>query len=206
MFKKVLPAAVAASLLAGATATSVQAGEISANVALTSDYRFRGISQSNDDIAVQGGFDYAWDNGIYVGTWGSVVDFDLTSDDGLNGSLELDYYVGWSSDIGENSAIDVGYLYYDYPGDSSVLEGDYQEVYGSFSFHDLTVKEAEILGAADHLGSEIDELIGMVDEGTLDLSEVVTGTVALEADAINEVLDRLESFSGGVRTVITPRG
>lgn len=139
MLKKVLPAAIAASLLAGATATTVQAGEISANVALTSDYRFRGISQSNDDIAIQGGFDYAWDNGIYIGTWGSTVDFDLTSDDGLNGSLELDYYVGWAMDVGENSAIDVGYLYYDYPGDSSVLEGDYQEIYGSFSFHDLTV-------------------------------------------------------------------
>ncbi len=138
MLKKVLPAAVAASLLAGATATTVQAGEISANVALTSDYRFRGISQSNEDIAIQGGFDYAWDNGIYVGTWGSSVDFDSTSDDGFNGSLELDYYIGWSSDVGENSAIDVGYLYYDYPGDDGD-EGDYQELYGSFSWHDLTV-------------------------------------------------------------------
>ncbi len=139
MLKRALPAAVAASLLAGAAATTVQAGEISANVALTSDYRFRGISQSNDDIAIQGGFDYAFDNGIYIGTWGSTVDFDLTSDDGLNGSLELDYYIGWAMDVGENSAIDVGYLYYDYPGDSSVLEGDYQEIYGSFSWHDLTV-------------------------------------------------------------------
>lgn len=73
------------------------------------------------------------------------------------------------------------------------------------SFHDLTVKEAEILGSADHLGSEIDQLIGMVDEGRLDLSDVVTGAVPLEADAINDVLDRLESFSGGVRTVITPQ-
>ncbi len=72
------------------------------------------------------------------------------------------------------------------------------------SFHDLTVKEAEILGAADHLGSEIDELIAMVDDGRIDLSDVVTGTVPLEADAINAVLDDLESFSGGVRTVITP--
>ncbi len=139
MLKKVLPAAIAASLLAGATATTVQANEISANVALTSDYRFRGISQSNEDIAIQGGFDYAWDNGIYVGTWGSTVDFDSDSDGGFNGSLELDYYVGWSGDVGENSSIDVGYLYYDYPGDSSAGEGDYQEIYGSFSWHDLTV-------------------------------------------------------------------
>lgn len=136
MFKKVLPAAVAASLLAGATATTVQAAEISANVALTSDYRFRGISQSDESIALQGGFDLAFDNGIYVGTWGSSVDFD--SNDGFDGSLELDYYVGWGMDVGENSAIDVGYLYYDYPGDDGA-EGDYQELYGSFSFHDFTV-------------------------------------------------------------------
>jgi len=136
MLKKVLPAAIAASLLAGATATSVQAAEISANVSLVSDYRFRGISQSDEDIAIQGGFDLGFDNGIYIGTWGSSVDFD--SNDGFDGSLELDYYIGWGMDIGENSAIDVGYLYYDYPGDDGA-EGDYQELYGSFSFHDLTV-------------------------------------------------------------------
>ncbi|WP_170287434.1 TorF family putative porin [Halioglobus maricola] len=136
MLKKLLPAAIAASVLAGATATTVQAGEISANVALTSDYRFRGISQSDESIALQGGFDYAFDNGIYLGTWGSTVDFD--SADGFDGSLELDYYVGWGMDVGENSAIDVGYLYYDYPGDDGD-EGDYQELYGSFSFHDFTV-------------------------------------------------------------------
>ncbi|TDG15305.1 hypothetical protein E2F43_03465 [Seongchinamella unica] len=136
MLKKVLPAAIAASLLAGATATTSQAAEISANVSLVSDYRFRGISQSDEDIAIQGGFDLGFDNGIYIGTWGSTVDFD--SIDGFDGSLELDYYVGWGMDIGENSAIDVGYLYYDYPGDDGD-EGDYQEIYGSFSFHDLTL-------------------------------------------------------------------
>ena len=136
MLKKVLPAAIAASLLAGATATTVQAAEISANVALVTDYRFRGISQSNEDIALQGGFDLGFDTGIYVGTWGSTVDFD--SADGFDGSLELDDYVGWGMDIGENSAIDVGYMYYDYPGDDGD-EGDYQELYGSFSWRDLTV-------------------------------------------------------------------
>ena len=139
--KKLLPAAIATGLVAGFTVPAAQAEmEISGNVALTSDYRFRGISQSNDDIAVQGGFDLGWDNGIYIGTWGSTVDFDLDSSQGLNGSLELDYYIGWASDIGDTGiAIDVGYLYYDDPGVSSVLEGDYQEVYGSISFWDITV-------------------------------------------------------------------
>lgn len=139
MLKKILPAAIAASVLAGATATTAQAAEVSANVALVSDYRFRGISQSNEDIAIQGGFDLAFDNGIYIGTWGSSVDFDYDSEDpGFNGTLELDYYIGWGMDVGENSAIDVGYLYYDYPGDDGDT-GDYQEVYGSFSWHDLTL-------------------------------------------------------------------
>lgn len=140
--KKLLPAAIATALLAGGVmAPTAQAEiEISGNVALTTDYRFRGISQSNDDIAVQGGFDLAFDNGIYVGTWGSTVDFDLDSSQGLNGSLELDYYVGWASDIGDTGiSLDVGYLYYDYPGDSSVLEGDYQEVYGSIGFWGATL-------------------------------------------------------------------
>ena len=138
--KKLLTAALATALLAGA-ATSAQAEiEISGNVALTSDYKFRGISQSNEDPAIQGGFDVGFENGIYIGTWGSTVDFDVSSaDGGLNGSLELDYYVGWGSDIGDSGfAIDVGYLYYDYPGDDGV-EGDYQELYGSLSWNDLAV-------------------------------------------------------------------
>ena len=141
LIKKMLPAAMATALLAGGVVNQAQAEvEISGNVALPSDYRFRGISQSNDDIAVQGGFDVAFDNGIYIGTWGSSVDFDLDSSQGLNGSLELDYYVGWASDIGDSGlALAVGYLYYDYPGDSSVLEGDYQEIYASASFADGTV-------------------------------------------------------------------
>lgn len=131
-----LPAAVTALML-GSAATAQAEVEISANVALTSDYRFRGISQSNEDIAIQGGFDLAFDNGFYLGVWGSSVDFD--SNDGLDGSLELDYYVGWSAPIGETDwSVDVGYLYYDYPGDEG-QEGDYQEVYGSLSFRDLTV-------------------------------------------------------------------
>lgn len=72
------------------------------------------------------------------------------------------------------------------------------------SFTDLALKEAEIIGAVDHVGSEIAELIDMADEGTLDLSDAVTATIPLDADAINEVLGRLESFDSGVRTVIKP--
>ncbi len=137
--KKLLPAAIATGLVAGFTVPAAQAEmEIAGNVALTSDYRFRGISQSDESIAVQGGFDLGWDNGIYIGTWGSSVDFD-TNGEGFDGSLELDYYIGWASDIGDTGvSIDVGYLYYDYPGDDDV-EGDYQELYASVGFWDVTL-------------------------------------------------------------------
>lgn len=86
----------------------------------------------------------------------------------------------------------------------AVAVGIADEDFSMNAFTGLTQKEAEILGAADHLGSEIAELIELVDGGDLDLSDVVTATVPLEAGAINDALDRLESFEGGVRTVVTP--
>lgn len=141
--KKLLPAAVTAAALLGAgqamaddaIVTGDEYQGFTANVTLTSDYRFRGISQSDESVAIQGGFDYAWDNGIYIGTWGSSVDFD---DDGSLGSLELDYYIGWAFDITDNFSLDVGYLYYDYPGDDGNSEGDYQEIYGSATWFGVT--------------------------------------------------------------------
>jgi propanol-preferring alcohol dehydrogenase len=71
-------------------------------------------------------------------------------------------------------------------------------------FNDLALREAEVVGAVDHLSSEIEELIEMVGNRVIDLSDVVTGTVPLEQDAVNAALDRLEAFDGGLRTVITP--
>lgn len=107
----------------------VSAAEVSANVALTSDYKFRGISQSDTSPAIQGGFDLEFENGLYVGTWASNVDF--------ANSLELDYYGGYATDINDDVSIDVGYLYYDYPGSPDA--DDYAEVYASVGFKDLTV-------------------------------------------------------------------
>jgi uncharacterized protein (TIGR02001 family) len=145
--KKLLTAAVTTVLFGGAGLSQAQERddldpsssgfEISGNVALTSDYRFRGISQSDKNPAIQGGFDMEFSPGFYVGTWGSSVDFD--SNDGYDGSLELDYYAGWSSAIGDTDfGIDVGYIYYDYPGDNGD-EGDYGEVYVSGSWKDISL-------------------------------------------------------------------
>jgi len=152
--RKLLTAAVAATLLSGAGLSQAQEKddmdvasgsgfEISGNVALTNDYRFRGISQSDESAAIQGGFDAEFSPGFYIGTWGSSVDFDCndTPDgcSGYDGSLELDYYAGWSSAIGDTDfGIDVGYIYYDYPGDNGD-DGDYGEVYVAGSWKDLSI-------------------------------------------------------------------
>jgi 2-desacetyl-2-hydroxyethyl bacteriochlorophyllide A dehydrogenase len=71
-------------------------------------------------------------------------------------------------------------------------------------YHELINKEAEIIGVSDHLAQELPRLIGWASSGKLDLSEVVTNTVPLEAGAINAVLDRLESFGEDIRVVIIP--
>ena len=72
------------------------------------------------------------------------------------------------------------------------------------TYRELICREAEIIGSADHLAHELPTLIELTRQGTLDLSDVVTDTVPLDASAINEAMDRLERFGGDVRVVITP--
>ena len=90
------------------TAVSASAVEVSGNVALGSDYFFRGIDQSGG-AAISGGFDASFENGVYVGTWASSVDFRERV------VLELDYYVGYGGSISESVSYDLGYVYYGYP-------------------------------------------------------------------------------------------
>lgn len=139
--QKLLPIAVATTLLAGAGLAQAEGDwSTSANAALTSDYKFRGISQSDESAAIQGGFDLAHTSGFYAGTWGSSVDFGGDTDTGSFGSLELDYYLGFANDIDDTDfSYDVGFLYYDYPGDTVDPEGDYAEVYVHGAWKDLTV-------------------------------------------------------------------
>ena len=124
---------IIAALLLGATFTTGAAvaddHEISGNVALTTDYRFRGISQTSRDPAIQGGFDYGHESGLYIGTWASNVSF-------TEGGTEIDVYAGWGTDLNENLALDLGVLYYGYPSDS---DADYVEIYGSLGFYGATV-------------------------------------------------------------------
>jgi propanol-preferring alcohol dehydrogenase len=72
------------------------------------------------------------------------------------------------------------------------------------TYYELLGKEAEVIGTNDHLLEELPLLVELARRGTLDLSRAVTRAVPLDADAINQVLDDLEVFGGGIRTVILP--
>ncbi|NNC59549.1 MAG: hypothetical protein HKO05_06100 [Erythrobacter sp.] len=101
--------------------------KLSGNVALVSDYRFRGVSFSDGDIALQGGIDLGHPSGLYAGTWASTI-----SGGSDFGELELDVYAGWSGDVSDGVTLDVGLLYYIYPtGDAPGIDTDYFEPYAS---------------------------------------------------------------------------
>jgi uncharacterized protein (TIGR02001 family) len=127
-------------LTTGAIFTApASAEEFSGNVALTTDYRFRGISQGDRSPAIQGGFDLETESGFYVGTWASNVTFSAAA-------IEVDIYGGFGGEIVEGTSYDVGVAYYAYPESDSVdLDGisnrdlDYLELYGSVSFGDATL-------------------------------------------------------------------
>ena len=136
-FSRIAPVALLATtmLASPALAQDEEAGaeesgpiEISANVALTTDYRFRGVSFSGEDIAIQGGFDVAHESGFYVGAWASSLE-----DSALYGNSELDIYAGWSGDVATGLSIDAGVLYYIYPTEDLGLDTDYIEPYASIS-------------------------------------------------------------------------
>lgn len=158
----------AAGLLA---APAVAAVEISGNVQLTSDYSFRGWSQTMRDPAIQGGFDLGFEGGFYVGTWGSNVNFGA-SDDGKVASMEWDLYAGWGGDIAEGVGLDVSLIHFEYPGDRGNL--NYQEVAASLAFGDFTVGinySPEYLAVSDvsFLYPYVDYSYGITDDMSLDL-------------------------------------
>lgn len=114
MKKLFLANAVVAALSTFGAIQTVAAAEnpITANVTVATDYRFRGISQTLNAPALQGGFDYAHSSGLYVGNWNSNVDFGGSA---VSANLEMDLYGGYKGTVGP-LGYDVGAIRYYYPG------------------------------------------------------------------------------------------
>jgi len=154
MKKQLLTSMVSAMVVAGSLAapTIATASGFSANVAMTTDYRFRGISQNDETFAIQGGFDYAHDSGFYAGVWGSNVDFQIQTVD--DATAELDLYAGFGGEFSDYGiGYDVGVLHYEYPNADGSLNYDFTEVYGSLSYKWFTVSYAH---TGDYFGGSGD--------------------------------------------------
>lgn len=124
--KKLHTAAALSALLLSPLST--EAGEkigdfdLSANVGFVTEYSFRGIAQSDEGPAIQGGFDVIHDSGFYAGVWGSNVNFN----DGDEARLEVDVYGGYNGSF-KGLSYDIGLIYYAYPGADSSLNYDFVE-------------------------------------------------------------------------------
>lgn len=117
-----------AMLFSAATASAAEPVTVSGSAAFTSDYLFRGISQTSNNAAVQGAMTFTHESGVYFSLWGSSIASGA-------GGLELDTLLGYGGKAGD-VAYDVGVMRYNYPGlndNNAAFEADYNEVYASIS-------------------------------------------------------------------------
>ncbi len=159
--KHLLAAAVLSTLAAPAAVLAEESPHtLTGNVGIYSQYIFRGLTQTAEKPALQGGFDYAHASGFYAGTWASSIswlkDFGAYS----TSQLEWDFYGGYKGNFGKSDfTYDVGFLYYYYPG--SVTPGftnaDTKEIYGALGYKWLSAKYSysidDTFGVANSDGS-----------------------------------------------------
>jgi len=138
------------SLVAAVLATGMLAAEtseigVSANMAITSNYVWRGMTQSKNSPAIQGGIDVDF-KGLYAGVWGSNIEFG-----DAKASLEADAYLGYSNEV-SGFSYDIGYTQFIYPNQSSEL--NFGEAHAKLGYD----FEVVALGAAYYYGIETNDL------------------------------------------------
>ena len=126
------PLAMAICAVAGlmALASQAQATEVSGNAALTTDYVWRGSTQTQGDPAVQAGLKVASDSGLYASIWGSNVEFAPET----HASSEFDFTVGWGRKLSDDWAVDVNVLHYRYP--STTVDLNWTELNSTVTYKD----------------------------------------------------------------------
>jgi uncharacterized protein (TIGR02001 family) len=133
MQKKLIVAALGTLFALPAMAEEASPHTFSANVALVSDYTFRGVSQTFRQPALQGGFDYAHASGVYLGVWSSNVSGYSYS----GGSQEVDFYGGYKGKVSDDLNYDIGLLQYYYPNAATlttVVKYDTLEAYAAVNY------------------------------------------------------------------------
>jgi len=166
--------------------------EGSMNVTLTTDYVWRGISQSGGHMAIQGGGDVAHSSGFYAGVWASSVDFESDA------NSEWDFYYGYGTEIGGVS-LDVGYVAYTYPDERDL---NFEEIYANIGFMGVTLGLA---GSGSIVGEDSTSYISLGYEtelqgfglsasiGNYDFKDVTVGNAR---DYDNYLLSISKSYAG----------
>jgi uncharacterized protein (TIGR02001 family) len=138
------------------------------NVGLVTDYRYRGISQSGLNPALQGGVDYAHSSGFYLGTWLSTITWITDSAPVARGRVEADIYGGYKGTAGPIS-YDVGLLQYWYVSNNLTPNANTLEVYGAATYGAYTAKYSHSLtnlfGTGNSKGSGYLDLSATFDLG-----------------------------------------
>jgi uncharacterized protein (TIGR02001 family) len=145
LMKKILvPTLIAAAI--ASLASVAQAAEpestLAFNAGVVSDYRYRGISQSRLQPALQGGVDYTDKSGFYVGAWGSTIKWIKDTPSVTAGATELDVYGGYKGAVGD-VAYDVGFLRYEYANNNyknAGVNANTNEIYGAVTYGLFTAK------------------------------------------------------------------
>ncbi|WP_423196054.1 MULTISPECIES: TorF family putative porin [unclassified Cupriavidus] len=114
------PSSASANANANATASAASPHSFTANLTLATEYRYRGLMQTNRRPAIQGGFDYSHESGLYLGNWNSNISWLSDSNAQVSAPIEMDFYGGFRNRVdvaGAEINYDVGVLEYYYPGD-----------------------------------------------------------------------------------------
>lgn len=167
--KKILVPTLIAAAVASLTSVAHAAepeSTLAFNAGVVSDYRYRGISQSRLQPALQGGVDYADKSGFYVGAWGSSIKW--IKDASGDAPVELDLYGGYKGAVGD-VAYDLGFLRYEYSGHKLAVSPNTNEVYGAITYGLFTAKYSHavsnLFGNADSKNSYYLDLSANVDLG-----------------------------------------
>ena len=168
MKKILVPTLIAAAIasLAPLARAAEPESTLAFNAGVVSDYRYRGISQSRLQPALQGGVDYTDKSGFYVGAWGSTIKW--IKDAGGDANVELDLYGGYKGAVGD-VAYDVGFLRYEYPSNKLPVSANTNEVYGAVTYGPFTAKYSHaisnLFGYADSKNSYYLDLSATFDLG-----------------------------------------
>jgi uncharacterized protein (TIGR02001 family) len=144
----------ALALAAFGFAPGVALADVSFNIGATTDYRYRGISQTRLEPAVQGGVDYS-QGGFYLGAWASTIKW--IKDVGGDSDIEIDLYGGYKGSISKDLGFDVGVLTYQYPSNKLNPSANTTELYGALTYGPATLKYSHsvtnLFGVADSKNS-----------------------------------------------------